>query len=192
MSEYRALDSTSVFLVYGALLLLSVVGDWHYGGSFLASWQDAQPLPTGAILAAAIFVVVTIVASTLITSLFSWGAEIERVFQQILTPLSYLQILMLSIVSGFIEEWFFRGFLLSYFGLILSSIVFGLAHFLPARRIWRWSVWAFVAGLMLGWMQMKFQNLYLTAATHAAINFFLLLKLNLKAHRFVTRARMQR
>jgi membrane protease YdiL (CAAX protease family) len=192
MSEYRALDSASVFLVYGAILLLSLMGDWMYGGSFVASWTSAQPLPTGAVLAALIFVVVAIVAATLLTSLFAWGAEIERVFQQILTPLSYFQILVLSLVSGFLEEWFFRGILLSYFGLIISSVVFGLAHFLPARKIWRWSLWAFAAGLVLGWMQMKFQNLWLTAMTHSAVNFFLLMKINLKAHRFVTRARMRR
>ena len=192
MSEYRALDSGSVFLVYSSLLVLSVLGDWFYGGSIIASWTAAQALPTGAILAASIFVLVYMATATLLSSLFAWGAEMERIFQTMLTPLSYFQILVLSLLSGFIEEWFFRGVLLSYFGLIVSSVVFGLAHLIPARRVWRWSIWSFGAGLVLGWMQLKFQNLWLTALTHSAINFLLLLKLNLSAHRFVTRARMRR
>ena len=45
---------------------------------------------------------------------------------------------------------FFRGALLQEFGLVVSSLLFGLAHIGPDRRYLAWTAWAVLAGFVYG------------------------------------------
>ena len=59
-------------------------------------------------------------------------------------------LVLVSIFSGVGEEAFFRGALLQEFGLVISSVLFGLAHIGPDRRYLVWTVWAILAGFVFG------------------------------------------
>jgi len=60
------------------------------------------------------------------------------------------ELVLVSIFSGVGEEAFFRGAVLQEFGLVISSLLFGLAHIGPDRRYLVWTVWAVLAGFVFG------------------------------------------
>ena len=59
-------------------------------------------------------------------------------------------LVLVSIFSGVGEEAFFRGAVLQEFGLVVSSLLFGLAHIGPDRRYLVWTLWAVLAGFVFG------------------------------------------
>jgi uncharacterized protein len=59
-------------------------------------------------------------------------------------------LVLISIFSGVGEEAFFRGAVLQEFGLVISSLLFGLAHIGPDRRYLVWTLWAILAGFVYG------------------------------------------
>jgi uncharacterized protein len=59
-------------------------------------------------------------------------------------------LVLVSVFSGVGEEAFFRGAVQQEFGLVVASLVFGLAHVGPDRRYLLWTVWAVLAGFVFG------------------------------------------
>jgi uncharacterized protein len=59
-------------------------------------------------------------------------------------------LVLVSIFSGVGEEAFFRGALQQEFGLVVASVLFGLAHIGPDRRYLLWTAWAVLAGFVFG------------------------------------------
>jgi membrane protease YdiL (CAAX protease family) len=181
MQKERALEIRSLGVVYGSLILVSCVADFFSHRQLLWSWTHSDLTHPRYIVFGIFFAFFYVTVALVSARLFRWGAELEKIFSQVLTPLSYFQIIQLAILSGLVEEWFFRGILLNHFGVMISSITFGLAHFLPGRAIWRWSFISFFAGLILGALYYYSGSLWLVAVVHMTINGVLLFKLN-QAH----------
>jgi membrane protease YdiL (CAAX protease family) len=59
-------------------------------------------------------------------------------------------LVLVAIFSGVGEEAFFRGAVQQEFGLVVASLLFGLAHIGPDRRYLVWTVWAVLAGFVFG------------------------------------------
>ena len=63
--------------------------------------------------------------------------EAVELFEQVLSPtfknLKLVDLFLLSSISGFNEEVFFRGLLFPKVGMILSSLAFGALHF-PGKK----------------------------------------------------------
>ena len=59
-------------------------------------------------------------------------------------------LVLVSIFSGVGEEAFFRGAVQQEFGLVVASLLFGLAHIGPDRRYLVWTAWAVLAGFVFG------------------------------------------
>jgi uncharacterized protein len=59
-------------------------------------------------------------------------------------------LVLVAIFSGVGEEAFFRGALQQEFGLVIASVLFGLAHIGPDRRYLVWTAWAVLAGFVFG------------------------------------------
>ena len=78
--------------------------------------------------------------------------EAVELFEQNLSPiikrLGFFDIILLSCVSGSVEEIFFRGLIFKKVGIIISSIAFGLLH-LPKPRFWIYALWATGSGAIL-------------------------------------------
>ena len=106
-----------------------------------------------------------------------------ELFEKILAPLynslKIPDIFFLSFVAAFCEETFFRGLILTNFGLIISSITFGIVH-LPGTKYWIYALWATLSGALLGWLFMLTGSLWLPILAHAInniIGMFMLKKL---------------
>lgn len=79
-------------------------------------------------------------------------------------------ILMLGLASAIGEELFFRGLLTTTFGVIVSSIAFGLLHQMRGRARWVWAGWATVMGVLFGGLFLATGSLLGPLVAHAAIN----------------------
>jgi uncharacterized protein len=79
-------------------------------------------------------------------------------------------LVLVSIFSGVGEEAFFRGALQQEFGLVLASLLFGLAHIGPDRRYLVWTAWAVLAGFVFGFLYDVSGGLLAPILAHTAHN----------------------
>jgi membrane protease YdiL (CAAX protease family) len=79
-------------------------------------------------------------------------------------------ILALGLASAVGEELFFRGLLTPTFGLVLSSLAFGLLHQVRGEARWVWAGWATIMGLLFGALFLATGSLVGPIVAHAAIN----------------------
>ena len=79
-------------------------------------------------------------------------------------------LVFVSIFSGVGEEAFFRGAVLQEFGLVISSLLFGLAHIGPDRRYLVWTAWAVLAGFVFGAIFEASGGLLAPVVAHAGHN----------------------
>ena len=79
-------------------------------------------------------------------------------------------LVLVSIFSGVGEEAFFRGAVQQEFGLVASSLLFGLAHVGPDRRYLVWTAWAVLAGFVFGVLYETTGGLLAPALAHGAHN----------------------
>jgi len=99
-----------------------------------------------------------------------WGRRLSRLLARIVGSLHPADALLLSALSSFAEEIIFRGVILPYLGLVVSSILFGLAHVIPRKGLWPWSLWALLAGLCLGWVALATNGLLASILAHFTVN----------------------
>jgi membrane protease YdiL (CAAX protease family) len=111
-----------------------------------------------------------IAVSHVLTTRTQWGAALGRELALALGPLTLAECAALAALSGFAEELFFRGALQPRLGWLAASVVFGLAHYPPRRRLWPWTGFAFVAGGMFGALFAATGNLAAPITAHAVIN----------------------
>jgi membrane protease YdiL (CAAX protease family) len=184
LSEVSHRSFNFLFVVVGYIVLAIVASAWEFWsqGSFLHSFEISRPGTAFAWILSAIFVALYFFISILLTRFTFWGRRLDTMFSRVLTPLSYFQILVIAILSGFVEEWFFRGVLLSHFGVILSSILFGLCHFIPQPKLWIWSLWSFAMGVILALIMNATQSIWICIFIHCTVNALMILYLNLRAY----------
>lgn len=79
-------------------------------------------------------------------------------------------LVLVSIFSGIGEEAFFRGAVQQEFGLVVASLLFGLAHIGPDRRYLVWTAWAVLAGFVFGAIYDLSGGLLAPVIAHSAHN----------------------
>jgi len=79
-------------------------------------------------------------------------------------------LVLLALFSGIGEEVFFRGAMQQEFGILISSVAFGLAHVGPDRRYLLWTAWAVLAGVVFGVLFEVTGGLLAPVTAHAAHN----------------------
>jgi len=94
----------------------------------------------------------------------------EELAPHIVDGARYRDLVLVSIFSGVGEEAFFRGAVLQEFGLVVSSLLFGLAHIGPDRRYLVWTMWAVLAGFVFGAMFELSSGLLAPVVAHAGHN----------------------
>lgn len=100
---------------------------------------------------------------------------IDEVVKPTLGQLTVLQLLLLAILAGVAEEYFFRGFLQVWLsgmlgpatGLILASLIFGACHLVTPF----YGIFAAILGLYLGGLMMFTGNLWPPVIIHALYDF---------------------
>ncbi len=98
------------------------------------------------------------------------GRVLAQRLAEILGPLSGAQVVVLALASGLGEEAFFRGALQPRVGLVLASLLFGLAHLVPRRDLLPWAGFAALAGVLLGGLFDYTGNLLAPAIAHVLVN----------------------
>lgn len=86
-------------------------------------------------------------------------------------------LLGVSFGAGFVEETFFRGFLLKQFagrgmerlGLVLTSVLFGLVHYNP-KGSWVGPLLLIFVGLYFGLSYLKTENIWVPITAHVTYN----------------------
>ena len=79
-------------------------------------------------------------------------------------------LVLVAVFSGVGEEVFFRGAVQQEFGLVISSLAFGLAHVGPDRRYLLWTAWAILAGVVFGLLFEATGGLLAPVAAHVVHN----------------------
>jgi len=96
-----------------------------------------------------------------------------KLFEEMLAPtfkkLKVIDIIILSLTSGFCEEVFFRGLLQPKIGILTASIAFGLLH-LPGFRYWFYAFWATLSGMILGALLIITGSLWVPITAHFVNN----------------------
>jgi hypothetical protein len=98
------------------------------------------------------------------------GRDLAARLSEVIGALTTPQVVVLALASGLGEELFFRGALQPRVGLLAASLLFGLAHLVPAWPLALWSVFAAGAGLVFGVLFEATGNLLAPALAHVLVN----------------------
>jgi membrane protease YdiL (CAAX protease family) len=98
------------------------------------------------------------------------GEIMGRLMADAFGPLTVVHTTLLALFSAVGEEFFFRGALQPEVGLGVASVLFGLAHFLPRKEFLLWTLFAFVAGGVLGALYQGTGNLLAPIVAHFVVN----------------------
>jgi len=100
----------------------------------------------------------------------AWAHELYVWFGSLLGALSVGQCLTLAALSAVGEELLFRGAMQPTLGLILTTIIFGLAHVAPRLRYLPWTITAGALGLALGLLAQHGGSLAGPIVAHFVVN----------------------
>jgi membrane protease YdiL (CAAX protease family) len=161
--------STIVYAVMATIgVLVAIYGHHNFASMFdipstvPTRWQWAAAAVLGA--------GVLLIASYLFEDLFPSYAALRTQMTLLLGPTSVTTGIYLALTSAVAEELLFRGAILPYTGLFISSLLFGLMHLDPGGRISAWSFWAMLAGLLIGWIFEATGSILPCIAIHFLIN----------------------
>lgn len=107
-----------------------------------------------------------------------WGAErtfplakeLEARLGEALGIITPSEAISLALLSGFAEELFFRGALQGTVGWAAATVLFGLLHSGPGKAFRLWTLFAVVAGALLGGLMVWRGNLLGPIAGHFLVN----------------------
>jgi uncharacterized protein len=168
-------------LVYGALSLVAVGAAVARGQSPISVPPAEVWLPLPALFGGAIghalslaggvvLAVVTIKATRHFVRRWGWARALHSDLRPAVRGARDGTILILGVASALGEELFFRGLLATTFGLIASSLAFGLLHQMRGRVRWVWAGWATLMGFLFGALFLATGSLLGALVAHAAIN----------------------
>lgn len=89
---------------------------------------------------------------------------------EILGPLTWRQAALVAACSGVGEELLFRGALWPHLGLLGTTFLFGLVHFIPRRQLWGYPLFALGAGLLLGLLRESSDSVIPPILAHVTVN----------------------
>ena len=168
-------------VVYWPLLIAGALGAWYWTGSLRGPGYAADRMLADAVGGAVLALAITF--STIgLTRRMHALRELEGEFRRVLGKIRTSQIIGLAVLSGTGEELVFRGVLQVLFtderflglgpwpGLLATAAVFGALHFLPHKVFWPWTLFAFIVGLLTGWLFHWRESLVAPIALHITLN----------------------
>ncbi len=96
--------------------------------------------------------------------------ELERQLGKLLGPLQPAEVVALALLSGFAEELFFRGAMQASWGFLITTALFALIHTGPGPAYRLWTLFAAVAGLVLGGLMLWRECLLAPVVAHVLVN----------------------
>jgi membrane protease YdiL (CAAX protease family) len=109
---------------------------------------------------------------------YRFGQDLIKLVETYILPsvkeFGPLDIVIVSLCAGVVEEALFRGVLQAELGLVLASILFGLAH-MGSREMANMAIWIMIMGFILGSLYLRSGNIVSLMATHAVYDLVVLL-----------------
>ena len=96
--------------------------------------------------------------------------ELEVEFKKVLGPLPRGMIIYLAVLSGIAEESCFRGWMQPLLGYVVTSLLFGILHFVPSRVFLPWTFFALGVGFVFGGLMDWRQSLIAPVCAHVLVN----------------------
>ncbi len=129
----------------------------------------SQALSLSALLGA-LFAAAVVLSTRVFVAHFAWARRLQDELSPFARGLGVGPVLLLALLSSAAEELFFRALLEPALGLVLSSLLFGLAHQARGQVRWIWSLWAAAVGLGLGLIFRLSGSLVGPLLAHASVN----------------------
>jgi membrane protease YdiL (CAAX protease family) len=159
------------FLGEGALLLVGLL--WMLWRDVPFAWSDA---PRVTLTQAIFFGLLTAIGLAAIQFVLlrlapEWRPvrALRRLYRELLFPLfrasTPLEIIVISVLAGVGEEVLFRGAMQPEWGLIATSLIFGLFH-IGGRLTMALGIWAACTGALLGWLTIATGGLLAPIVAH--------------------------
>jgi membrane protease YdiL (CAAX protease family) len=143
---------------------------WYHQNvhSLLGSLQYSTKTTISIIVASIAFL---LLVQRLLEDLFSSYVTFKRRLAVVFGGLGWLGMLWIALVSAVGEEILFRGAIQPFLGLWFTSLLFGLLHMDPEGGISAWTLWAILAGVVLGSVVNVTGSLWPAIFIHFIINF---------------------
>lgn len=176
---------TTVVWAYSAILIFAITmcyqchfpkfryqGFWHF--YFVGGVSVVGQILLGISLA-----VITLLLWALGSRKLQSIRHLEQGIAEILGKLNIWQITLIAMCSGIVEEVLFRATLQPMYGLVWTSIFFGILHFPFDRKLLFYPVFATIMGFILGYVTILNHGSITTAITaHVCINMINLCRIN--------------
>jgi membrane protease YdiL (CAAX protease family) len=170
----------SLLVVYG---LLTVAGygwlAWRERTAIIAASAVGRHGPVWAVAAGSLTAVTLSALSRLLTRYVRPVAALDARLVTMIGPLADRDAVLLSLVSGAAEEFFFRCAVQDAVGWLLATLLFALCH-LGGRGLRLLGVQAALFGLVLGGLVESGLGLLAAALAHALFNYLWLQKVVLR------------
>ncbi|MFW5715107.1 MAG: CPBP family intramembrane glutamic endopeptidase [bacterium] len=168
MQEKRLILIAALFY-----LLLGAVGlAWaYYGrGEWLLSFSAERPYPALELLllasALGLHILFDIAGPKKVPAI----ARFWNSLHHSLGPLHISTVLLLSLLSAYGEELFFRGALQPAVGYLPATVLFALSHFPPQKSMLIWPFYALAMGAVLGLLRILGGDIYSAVLLHFLAN----------------------
>ena len=165
-----------LFGFYGGMALIACLVGYVFG--VFESWPSWLRVPE--VRDCGLGVVVALLAAYLMLLLSKRVAFLENLYVELshaLPPRDWRWYATAGILSGFAEEFAFRGVALDLLGPLWSSILFGLLHIGWKRSMWFWPLYAGGIGWVLAEVTLATGTLWPASIFHAVYNAVLLQKM---------------
>lgn len=162
-----------LLLFLGGLLWILGQGRRPVNETALAPLRVFRDGGVGVAAAAAV-----VVFSALLSRWAGWARRLEREFKVLLGDLSPGEVLVLALLSGGVEEFFFRGAMQPVLGLWWTSLLFGGLHVGPKRAFLPWTAFAVAMGFGLGALYEVTGSLVAPLTVHVCVNLVNLARIN--------------
>ncbi|MGE0174239.1 MAG: lysostaphin resistance A-like protein [Oligoflexales bacterium] len=168
-------SSTTTFLasasvIYSVMAVTGALISIYVHGSFAEVTRVSRDLLLESAVLGGLGAGVLLILNYLLADFFPAYQEFKRMLVTILGPLSLVALVFLALVSSIGEELLFRVAIQPSFGLVATSIIFGLLHMGPGGGISIWSLWALCAGLLIGWMFQRTGVIWGPVLCHFLVN----------------------
>lgn len=171
-------------LVYSVLIVIAGAAGWYFRLDLLV-WRETEWTWLGAATLGVGVGLVVVLVSQILDRTTEWAQRLTDEFGKYFGEVDVEETLMLAVSSGVAEEIFFRGLIQQaltefafsgsnavWWGIAVSSIIFGLLHIGPDLKTFLpWTIMALAMGVAFGWMFWATGNLLAPVLAHFTINF---------------------
>lgn len=170
MNRWAVLASiyATVGLIFGGVATYLRGDAWMHPAPWLELGAFTSHLYS-ALLGLTLGLVVVATTATLIKRA-TWAQVLSAELRPLVQSMPKGGIVVLALFSSLGEELLFRSVLMPATNLWIQALVFGLAHQLPGRARFTWTLWATIMGLVFGVLFQATGSLVGPIVAHAVIN----------------------